>query len=93
MPYKIIYTKSYIKMVKRFFQKHPEILSVYEKVLLLLERNPNHPSLRLHRLQGKLQNLYSISINMKYRIILYFIITEDKVVLVKIGNHKEVYGE
>ena len=32
-------------------------------------KNPFHPSLRLHKLKGKLDGLWSISIDMKYRII------------------------
>lgn len=37
--------------------------------LELFKANPFHPSLRLHKLGWKLDGLWSISINMKYRII------------------------
>ena len=41
---------------------------MHEKVLTLLGKNPFHPSLRLHALEGRLQGLFSIGLNLKYRI-------------------------
>ncbi len=88
---KIIYTESYIKKAKRFIKQHPELSSQYEKTLKLLELNPFHPSLRLHKLSGKLSKLYSVSINISYRISIDFIIDEKKIIPVKVGKHDEVY--
>ena len=88
---KLVYTQGYIRRAKRFFRRHPELISQYEKTLRLLELNPSHPSLRLHSLGGKLQGLYSVSINMTYRISLEFTIHEDSVVLVNVGSHDEIY--
>lgn len=86
----IIYTDSYIKRVERFIKKHPELISQYEKTLKLLELNPTHPSLRLHKLQGKLAELYSVSINISYRISLDFLIKDNKIIPVDIGSHNDV---
>ncbi len=88
---KITYTDSYIKKAKKFVKKHPELLSQYEKTLKLLELNPFHPSLRLHKLTGKLSELYSVSINMTYRISIDFIIDDKKIITVNVGKHDEVY--
>ena len=87
----IIYTDSYLKRAKRFIKKHPELISQYGKTLKLLELNPNHPTLRLHKLHGKLSELYSVSINISYRISIYFLIDRDKIVPVDIGSHADVY--
>jgi len=87
----IIYTDSYIKRAGKFIKKHPELLSQYKKTLELLEINPNHPSLRLHKLKGKLSELYSVSINISYRISIDFIIKDDKIILIDVGSHDEVY--
>lgn len=87
----IIYTASYLRRAKKFFKKHPELISQYQKTLKLLELNPGHPSLRLHKLQGKLAELYSVSINISYRISIFFIIDEDRIIPVDIGSHSEVY--
>lgn len=87
----IIYTDSYVKRAKNFINKHPELISQYEKTLRLLESNPGHPSLRLHKLHGKLSELYSVTINISYRICIDFIIDDDTIIPIDIGTHDEVY--
>ena len=87
----IIYTESYTKRAKKFIKNYPDLLSQYEKTLKLLEMNPNHPSLRLHKLHGKLSELYSISINISYRISINFLIQDDIIIPVDIGSHDELY--
>lgn len=91
MPYQIIFTESYTRRAKRFLKHHPSQASVYEKTLQLLELNPNHPSLRLHKLKGRLKDLYSVSVTLAYRITLSFAIVEGAIVLIDIGSHDEVY--
>jgi len=89
--YKLIETKTYIKKLKKFLKKHPDMFKKYEKTIYLLESNPFHPSLRLHKLKGNLNEFYSVSIDMNYRIIIDFVIIEDKIFLIDIGEHNEVY--
>jgi mRNA-degrading endonuclease YafQ of YafQ-DinJ toxin-antitoxin module len=91
MNFKLIYTNSYIKRAKRFLKLHPELKGQYEKTLKLLEINPQHPSLRLHQLKGKLKDLYSISINISYRITIEFYIDDKEIILVNVGHHDKVY--
>ena len=91
MNYKLIYTDSYINKAKRFVKKHPELITQYEKALKILENDPHHPSLRLHRLKGKLKDLHSIAINISYRITLEFYLRDKEIVLVNVGHHDEVY--
>ena len=91
MSYRLIYPDSYIKRVKKFLKKHPEIHNQYEKTLALLEINPHHPSLRLHGFQGRLKGLSSVSINMSYRIVLELIIVDSDIILVDVGKHDQVY--
>ena len=91
MAYRLIFPYSYIKRAKAFIKKHPDLLKQYEKALLLLERNPFHPCLRLHPLSGKLQGLHSISINIGYRITIELIISEQTITLINVGGHDEVY--
>ena len=88
--YRLIFTESYLKREKQFLKRHPELIERYKKVLKLLETNPNHPSLRLHKLRGKFAGKYSVSITMSYRIILAFVITEKGIVLIDVGSH-DVY--
>lgn len=88
---KIIFTESYIRRATKFFKKHPELIGQYEKTLHLLEINPLHPSLRLHKLKGSLSDLYSVSINISYRLTLEFYIDQDTIIPIQIGTHQEVY--
>ncbi|MBF9018407.1 MULTISPECIES: type II toxin-antitoxin system RelE/ParE family toxin [unclassified Oceanispirochaeta] len=88
---KIIFTESYEKSVSKFIKKHPKLINQYSKTLQLLELNPNHPSLRLHRLKGNLSELHSVSINMTYRITIEFIIQEDQIIPIHVGTHDEAY--
>ncbi|HXK49835.1 MAG TPA: hypothetical protein PKW56_05165 [Clostridiales bacterium] len=87
----IIYSGPYIKREQKFLKKHPDLITQYEKTIELLELNPYHPSLRLHKLTGKLSDLHSVSINITYRISIEFFIQEDKIIPVDIGTHEEVY--
>jgi proteic killer suppression protein len=91
MSFRVIYTKSYLKRATKFAKRHPDLLAQYEKALKLLELNPFHPSLRLHRLSGSLSDLHSISINISYRITLEFLIENGKIILVNVGSHDEIY--
>ena len=63
----------------------------YRKTLLLLEANPHHPSLRLHSLQGRLQRLHSVSINLNYRITLEVLIEGQTLIPIDIGSHDVTY--
>jgi mRNA-degrading endonuclease YafQ of YafQ-DinJ toxin-antitoxin module len=91
MNYKIIRTDEYFKKLKRFIKKYPDVLDRYIKTMEILEVDPYHPSLRLHKLQGKLQVYYSVSINMKYRVVIDLIIRDKEVIPIDIGTHDEVY--
>ena len=89
--YQLIIPDVYSKLAGKFLKSHPELLKLYEKTLKLLELNPYHPSLRLHRLKGKLQGLYSVSINLSYRITLEFLIKDKQIILINVGSHDSVY--
>lgn len=91
MSYKLVFTEGYERRVRKFLKKHPEIRSQYDKTIRLLELNPHHPSLRLHRLEGKLSELHSVSINLSYRITMELLITDETIIPVNIGTHDEVY--
>lgn len=87
--YQLIITESYKKKLGKFLKSHPELFEHYKKTIMLLELNPKHPSLRFHKLEGKLEDLYSISINMNYRIVFY--IEDNHLIPIDIGNHNQVY--
>lgn len=89
---RLLTTRSFERQLLKFSKKHPELREQYFKTITLLEANPFHPILRLHKLHGKLRDFYAVSINSKYRIMIDFIVQDDVVVLISIGSHSEVYG-
>ncbi|PKO46355.1 MAG: plasmid stabilization protein [Betaproteobacteria bacterium HGW-Betaproteobacteria-22] len=91
MVFRIVFTETYNRSALRWLRRHPDLKSQYLKTLMLLEANPFHPSLRIHALNGKLQGLYSVSINLSYRITLELLIQEQDVILINVGSHDQVY--
>lgn len=91
MTWQLVFTEQYIRRAAKFLQRNPAIETQYAKALELLELNPHHPSLRLHALRGRLAGLHSVSINLKYRITIELIITDQEIVLVNVGDHDTVY--
>ncbi len=89
--YRVVFTDSYTKRAVRFLRKHPELRKQYEKTLQMLEINPFHPALRLHKLAGRLQGVHSVSITLSYRITLEFIIEDSTLVSINVGSHDVVY--
>jgi mRNA-degrading endonuclease YafQ of YafQ-DinJ toxin-antitoxin module len=92
MPYKIVRTDSYFKKLTKFLKKHPDAIERYIKTIELLEISPFHPSLLLHKLQGKINEYHSVSINLNYRIVIDLVITEEHIIPIDIGAHDEVYS-
>ncbi len=91
MSFRIIYTPGYNKRAARFITRHPNLIPQYEKTLKLLEIDPFHPSLRLHRLKGRLSELHSVSINISYRITLELILQGQEIIPIDVGTHDDVY--
>lgn len=91
MSYKVTYTAAYNKKASRLLKKHPNLIDKYQKTIELLESNPQHPSFRLQKLAGRLSECHSIFINLSYHIVLYFLIVDNEIVPVDIGDHDTVY--
>ena len=91
MNYKFIITDEYKKRLKKFFKRHPDMIKRYAKATTILETDPFHPSLRLHKLKGNLQEYHSVSINMEYRVVIEFIVKNNEIIPIDIGSHDDVY--
>jgi len=87
MTYQLITPENYEQKLAKFLKIHTELVKPYAKTIKLLEIDPYHPSLRLHKLEGKLKDLYSVYINLKYRITINFIIENQQIILIDINNH------
>lgn len=91
MSYTLVFTDQYQKRARRFLRRHPDLEGQYLKTLQLLSADPFHPSLRLHKLSGKLTGLHSVSISLSYRITIEFLVCDREIVLVNVGDHEAVY--
>lgn len=91
MSYNLIFTDDYMRRAVRFLKRQPELKNQYAKTLALLEINPHHPSLRLHALSGRLEGVYSVSINLSYRITMELLIREQQIIPLNVGDHDAVY--
>lgn len=56
------------------------------KAEALFRQNTFHPSLRLHKLEGKLKEHWSISLDKKYRI-MFKIMNDGVILFISIGLH------
>jgi mRNA-degrading endonuclease YafQ of YafQ-DinJ toxin-antitoxin module len=89
--YKITRTSTFVKTVKKFFQKHPHLREKFKDVIFKLQENPFEPGLKTHKLKGKLKEKYGISLDYKYRITAAIQIAEKEVILMDVGPHDAVY--
>ncbi len=86
---KIEFSIPFKKSYKKIAAKNTDVAFVLMQKLFLLSQDINHPSLKLHKLKGELSNYYAISIEYDLRVILELI--GDKIILINIGSHDEVY--
>ena len=85
--YKIYPSQSFIRGAKRIGKKNPRLKTTISKKVKNLARNPSDPALRLHKLSGR--NNWAISVTRDIRIIFGF--KGNKIYLLRIGTHDEVY--
>ena len=77
------------KELRKIRQKDSRLYRKIEKQLYIFLEDPNHPSLRHHKLSGNLKELWSISITDNFRIV--YSLEGDTAYFIKIGTHDEVY--
>ncbi|MEB3311980.1 MAG: type II toxin-antitoxin system mRNA interferase toxin, RelE/StbE family [Snowella sp.] len=86
----IVWDDPFLKILKKWKKKHPDLIAKFEDKLTLFCSEPFHPSLKTHGLSGNLKSYFAFSINYEHRVIFKFM-SEDEVLLVEIGTHDEVY--
>ncbi|CDM96222.1 MAG: type II toxin-antitoxin system YafQ family toxin [Limnospira sp. PMC 1291.21] len=85
---------SFSSAFKRAFKKkikgNQDLETRFWQKLDLFILDPFDPTLKTHKLSGKLKDLWSFSVGYDERVLFYF--TEDeKAVFVDMGSHDEVY--
>ncbi|PIY78821.1 MAG: type II toxin-antitoxin system mRNA interferase toxin, RelE/StbE family [Parcubacteria group bacterium CG_4_10_14_0_8_um_filter_35_7] len=82
---KIYYHSQFFKSYKFLDGNIKRKAEIKEKIFRI---NPFHPSLKTHKLSGKLKNQWSFSVDDKHRILFEF--DNDDVIFFDIGAH-EIY--
>ncbi len=80
------------KELRRIKRKDPKLARHIKRQLTTFAVNPRHPSLRLHRLTGKLKKMWSISITQSMRMV-YVLLSDDEAYFTDLGTHDEVYRQ
>ena len=87
---KVSFSSSFRRAFKKRIQGNTKLESRFWVKLKVFTNNPFDPSLKTHKLSGKLRDLWSFSVEYDQRVLFYFT-DEEKVVFIDIGNHDEVY--
>jgi len=81
-----------LELSNRFVKSYKKLDRVIrlqvEKTLQIIVINPNHPSLRLKRVQGT-KDIWEARVNMSIRITLT--LSEDTIQLRNVGTHEQVF--
>lgn len=85
----IYLANSYLKAYCKLAKKNKQLSKKVKKQLHQFQKNPRHPSLRLHKLEGKMQTAWSISVGKSLRLV--FVYVEDGILLLNFGSHDQVY--
>ena len=87
---KIRFSPDFIRLLKKIKRTDKALTDQINKQLKLFQLQPQHPSLRTHKLSGKMKNRWSISLSKSFRMI-YILLEKDESYFIAIGTHDKVY--
>jgi len=87
---KVAFSSSFKRAFKKKIKRNRALEEIFWKKLEKFMREPFSRELKTHKLSGQLKDLWGFSIGYDMRVIFFFA-EKDKVVLVDIGTHEEVY--
>jgi mRNA-degrading endonuclease YafQ of YafQ-DinJ toxin-antitoxin module len=89
----LLRSSSFLRSARRFIKKNPDSSEDIRAALHLLSEDAFHPSLKTHKLKGKLEGSWPCSAGYDVRIIFEFVQHEgsEAILLEAIGTHQEVY--
>lgn len=85
--YQIVFSNKITKQLLKISRTNKDLGLKIRKIVSYLQLDPNHPSIRLHKLKNT--QYWSIAVGMSVRIKLR--INNNQIFLLKIGTHDEVY--
>jgi len=87
---KITWDQGFKRIYKKKVKNNDELKKKFGDAMDLFSKNLFNPRLRTHKLTGKLEGLWALSIDYDCRVIFQFI-DKNEVLLIDIGGHDEVY--
>jgi mRNA interferase YafQ len=91
----VVWSSGFTRSFKKITKRNPHLKEQITEVLILLAEDPFTPSLKSHKLTGKLEGLWSCSVAYDCRIVFEFSeegdVLEIFILLVNIGTHDKVY--
>jgi len=87
---KITFSSPFKRAFKKKVKGKQNIESKYWEKIDIFIKNPFDAQLRTHKLSGKLEGMWSFTVEHDLRVVFYFS-EKDKAVFVDIGKHDEVY--
>ena len=88
---KLVWDNSFKRSYKKRVGHNNQLKKKFWETLGLFTSNPFDTRLKTHKLTGKLDGLWSFTIDYDCRIIFKFLKTAGEVLLIDIGTHDEVY--
>jgi mRNA interferase YafQ len=84
---------AFVRSSRRFLKRNPGAEADLRAALALLATDAHHPSLRTHKLKGKLAKSWACSAGYDLRVVFQFVMHEggESVLLQAVGTHDEVY--
>lgn len=86
----LIWGSSFKRAYKKVTAANPDLKPKISQALETFVDNPHHPTLKTHKLSGKLKGLWAFVVAYDCRIVFQFSDKQD-VLLIDIGKHDEVY--
>lgn len=93
MTHVLLRSTAFVRAARKIIKRAPRLADDLALALEQLEADPNHPSLRTHKLKGELKSSWACSAGYDLRIVFRFVRHDGKpaVLLETIGTHDEVY--
>ena len=86
----LVWYKSFARAFKKVVKKNPDLKEKLCEALELFVNDPYHPLLGTHKLSGKLKGHHAFGLGYDCRVVIKFI-DKEKVALISVGKHEEVY--
>ena len=92
---KLVWSPKLTRAAKKLARRKPELLDAMEAALKQLEKDPDDPKLRTHKLSGDFEGCWACSAGYDIRIVFEFDRPRKgakmEIHLLSVGTHDEVY--